>query len=99
MVRERSWKYEYNSKCKNMELTQALKATVEKKLSKLEKYFNPNVEVQATLSVQKNRQIIEVTIPFNGVILRGEEENEDMYASIDLVVDKIERQIRKVKQD
>ena len=82
---------------KNMELTQALKATVEKKLSKLEKYFNPNVEVQATLSVQKNRQIIEVTIPFNGVILRGEEENEDMYASIDLVVDKIERQIRKVK--
>ena len=59
---------------KNMELTQALKATVEKKLSKLEKYFNPNVEAQATLSVQKNRQIIEVTIPFNGVILRAEEE-------------------------
>ncbi|NLM35456.1 MAG: ribosome-associated translation inhibitor RaiA [Clostridiales bacterium] len=82
---------------KNMELTQALKATVEKKLSKLEKYFNPNVEAQATLSVQKNRQIIEVTIPFNGVILRAEEENEDMYASIDLVVDKLERQIRKVK--
>ncbi|NLZ47245.1 MAG: ribosome-associated translation inhibitor RaiA [Clostridiales bacterium] len=82
---------------KNMELTQALKATVEKKLSKLEKYFNPNVEVQATLNVQKNRQIIEVTIPFNGVILRAEEENEDMYASIDLVVDKLERQIRKVK--
>ncbi|WP_139905666.1 ribosome hibernation-promoting factor, HPF/YfiA family [Clostridium thermarum] len=82
---------------KNMELTQALKATVEKKLLKLEKYFNPNIEAQATLSVQKNRQIIEVTIPFNGVVLRGEEENEDMYASIDLVIDKLERQIRKVK--
>ena len=82
---------------KNIELTQALKATVEKKLLKLEKYFNPNIEAQATLSVQKSRQIIEVTIPFNGVILRGEEENEDMYASIDLVIDKLERQIRKVK--
>lgn len=82
---------------KNIELTKALKETVEKKLSKLEKYFNPNVEAHATLSVQKNRQIIEVTIPFNGVILRGEESTEDMYTSIDLVIDKLERQIRKQK--
>ncbi|SUY46688.1 ribosome-associated protein [Clostridium putrefaciens] len=82
---------------KNIELTKALKETVEKKLSKLEKYFNPSVEAHATLSVQKNRQIIEVTIPFNGVILRGEESTDDLYASIDLVVDKLERQIRKQK--
>ncbi|MBU5590336.1 ribosome-associated translation inhibitor RaiA [Clostridium sp. MSJ-4] len=82
---------------KNIELTKALKETVEKKLSKLEKYFNPEVEAHATLSVQKNRQIIEVTIPFNGVILRGEEATEDLYTSIDLVIDKIERQIRKQK--
>lgn len=82
---------------KNIEVTSALRNTVERKLSKLEKYFNPDVEVYATLSVQKNRQIIEVTIPFNGVILRGEEENDDMYASIDLVVDKLEGQIRKQK--
>lgn len=82
---------------KNIEVTSALRDTVERKLSKLEKYFNPDVEIYATLSVQKNRQILEVTIPFNGVILRAEEENDNMYASIDLVLDKLEGQIRKQK--
>ncbi|MGG7176905.1 ribosome hibernation-promoting factor, HPF/YfiA family [Clostridium paraputrificum] len=80
---------------KNIELTHALKDMVEKKISKLDRYFEPAVGARATLSVQKNRQIIEVTIPFNGVILRGEESTEDMYKSIDLVLDKLERQIRK----
>jgi putative sigma-54 modulation protein len=80
---------------KNIALTDALKNTVEKKLGKLEKYFNPEVEIHATLSVQKNRQIIEVTIPFNGVLLRGEESTADMYLSIDNVVDKLEKQIMK----
>lgn len=88
---------------KNMDITSALRSVVEKKLSKLDRYFNPNVEAQVTFSVernkslQKNRQVIEVTIPFNGVILRGEVANEDMYTSIDLVVDKLEGQIRKQK--
>ena len=82
---------------KNIELTQALKEIVQKKISKLEKYFEVEVEAKATLSVQKSRQIIEVTIPFNGVILRSEESTEDMYKSIDLVEDKLERQIRKQK--
>jgi putative sigma-54 modulation protein len=82
---------------KNMTMTDALRNVVEKKLSKLDRYFDPELEAQATLSVQKNRQIIEVTIPFNGVILRGEEVNDDMYTSIDLVLDKLERQIRKQK--
>ena len=82
---------------KNIEVTNALRNAVEKKLLKLDKYFNPDVEAHATLSVQKNRQIIEVTIPFNGVILRGEEANEDMYASIDLVEEKLEKQIQKQK--
>lgn len=82
---------------KNIELTEALRDTVEKKLSKLGKYFDPNVEANVTMSVQRNRKIIEVTIPFNGVILRGEEVHDDMYAAIDLVVDKMERQIRKQK--
>ena len=82
---------------KNIELTPALRESVEKKISKLERFFEPNVEARATLSVQKNRQIIEVTIPFNGVILRGEESTDDMYKSIDLVEDKLERQIRKQK--
>ena len=80
---------------KNIELTPALKDVVERKISKLDKYFSPNVEAKATLSVQKNRQKVEVVIPFNGVILRGEESTEDMYKSIDLVEDKLLRQIRK----
>lgn len=82
---------------KNIELTQALKDIVQKKISKLEKYFDVEVEAKATLSVQRNRQIIEVTIPFNGAILRGEESTENMYKSIDLVEDKLERQIIKQK--
>ena len=82
---------------KNIVLTDALKNAVRKKLSKIDKYFNPDVEAHVTLSVQKNRQRVEVTIPFGGVILRGEEENDDMYASIDLVLDKLEGQIRKQK--
>lgn len=82
---------------KNFNVTDALKDRVDKKLSKFEKYFGPNTEAHATLSVEKNRHIIEVTIPFNGVILRGEEATEDMYVSIDNVVDKLERQMRKQK--
>jgi ribosomal subunit interface protein len=82
---------------KNIELTSALKNVVEKKLSKLDRYFDPLLEAHATLGVEKNRQIIEVTIPFGGRILRGEEANDDMYASIDLVVDKLEKQIIKQK--
>ncbi|VYU21473.1 ribosome-associated translation inhibitor RaiA [Clostridium tertium] len=80
---------------KNTTATPALKDMVEKKLSKVEKYFNPEVEVKTTLSVQKNKQRVEITIPFNGVVLRAEEATDDMYKSIDLVVTKLERQIRK----
>lgn len=80
---------------KNMTATSALKEMVEKKISKVEKFFGPEVNAKATLSVQKNKQKIEVTIPFNGIILRAEEASDDMYKSIDLVVSKLERQIRK----
>lgn len=80
---------------KNIDVTDSLRDTVIRKIGKLDKYFNPDVEVQATLSVQKTHHIIEVTIPFNGVILRGEESTDDMYTSIDKVVDKLERQIIK----
>ncbi|MDD3840319.1 MAG: ribosome-associated translation inhibitor RaiA [Clostridia bacterium] len=82
---------------KNMEVTDALRNTVEKKVGKLERYFNPGTEAQVTLSVEKNRHIAEVTIPFDGVILRGEDSTDDMYATIDSVLDKIERQIIKHK--
>lgn len=80
---------------KNINVTPALKEMVEKKISKLDRYFSPDIEARVTLTVQKNNQIFEVTIPFNGVILRCEESSEDMYKSIDLVEAKLERQIRK----
>lgn len=82
---------------KNVDITVALREMIEKKISKLDKYFEPQIEARATLTVQKNSQIFEVTIPFNGVILRCEEATEDMYKSIDLVQAKLERQIRKQK--
>lgn len=82
---------------RNIELTEALKESVESKISKFDKYFEPNVEAKATLSVQKNRQTVEVTIPINGAILRAEESTDDMYKSIDFVEEKLERQIRKQK--
>lgn len=82
---------------KNIELTPALKDMVEKKVSKLDKYFEGNVEAKATLTVQKNRHKVEVVIPFNGVLLRAEEITDDMYKSIDRVEEKLERQIRKQK--
>ena len=80
---------------KNIDVTPALKEIIEKKISKLDKYFEPDTVARVTLTVQRARQIIEVTIPFNGVILRCEEATEDMYKSIDLVATKLERQIRK----
>lgn len=82
---------------KNMAVTDALREVTEKKLSKLDKYFFEDVPVDVTLSVEKNRQIIEVTIPFSGAIIRAEESTEDMYQSIDKVIDVLERQIRKHK--
>lgn len=82
---------------KNLPLTDALKDIVQKKMSKLEKYFNPGTEIHVTLSVQKSIHTIEVTIPANGRILRGEVSTEDMYIAIDSVIEKIERQIIKHK--
>jgi putative sigma-54 modulation protein len=82
---------------KNIEVTEALRSIIEKKVSKLEKYFAENVNATATLSVQRNLQKIEVLIPFNNVVLRAEEKDNDMYAAIDLVIDKLEGQIRKQK--
>ncbi len=82
---------------KNMDVTNALKDIVKKKMSKLDKYFHKNVEADVTLSVEKDRQIFEVTIPVGGRILRAEEATSDMYSSIDKVVDILSRQIKKHK--
>ncbi len=82
---------------KNIEITDALRDRVTKKIGKLDKFFDKDTEAHVTLSVQKMRQIVEVTIPFNGIVLRAEEYNDDMYASIDKTIDVLERQIRKNK--
>ena len=82
---------------KNIEVTEGLKAAVEKKLAKLDKYFIDDVNATATLSVEKNMQKIEVLIPFNNAILRAEVKHNDLYSAIDLVIDKLEGQVRKQK--
>lgn len=82
---------------RNIEVTPGLKAAVEDKIGKLEKYFNPDTEVHVTLSVEKDRQKIEVTIPVKGRIIRSEQVSSDMYVSIDLVEEIIERQLKKYK--
>lgn len=82
---------------KNIEITEALRDYVERKTNKLERYFDEPLHVQVTLSVQREKHIAEVTIPYNGLILRGEEATQDMYVSVDKAVEKIERQIRKYK--
>ena len=82
---------------KNIDVTEGLKAAVTEKLGKLEKYFTPDTNVIVTLSVEKERQKIEVTIPVKGNIIRSEQVSSDMYVSIDLVEEVIERQLRKYK--
>lgn len=83
---------------KNIVITNALKERVENKLGKFDRYFAPDTEAHVMLNVEKDRHIIEVTIPFgNGVILRSEEATEDMYTSIDLLIEKMEKQIHKQK--
>lgn len=82
---------------KNLEITPALKEYVVKRTNKVTKYFDTPGEITAILAVEKGRHIIELTVPINGMILRGEEATADMYTSIDLVVDKIEKQIEKYK--
>ncbi|MDD7769332.1 ribosome hibernation-promoting factor, HPF/YfiA family [Suipraeoptans intestinalis] len=82
---------------KNIEVTPSLKERVESKLGKLERYFTQGTEVHVTLSVQKEAQKIEVTIPVKNGIIRSEQESSDMYVSIDLVEEVIERQLRKYK--
>jgi putative sigma-54 modulation protein len=78
---------------KNIEVTEALKSAVQDKLSKLEKYFAEDTDAQVTFSVEKDRQKIEVTIPMKGHIIRAEQVSDDMYVSIDLVLEVIERQV------
>ena len=84
---------------KNIDITDGIKDKVEKKLSKLDKYFLEGEDLNANVLVRTYPygQKIEVTIPTKLVLLRAEETNEDLYDAIDLIIDKLERQIRKQK--
>ncbi|MDQ0298262.1 putative sigma-54 modulation protein [Salibacterium salarium] len=89
----------YNIRGENLEVTPALKSYVEKKVSKMERYFDttPVADVHVKMQVHNSESSIEVTIPMPQLVLRAEEKHADMYAAIDLVVEKLERQIRKHK--
>ncbi|MFC0559299.1 ribosome hibernation-promoting factor, HPF/YfiA family [Halalkalibacter alkalisediminis] len=89
----------YNIRGENMEVTPALRDYVEKKVGKLERYFDttPIADVNVRMQVLNTQHIIEITIPMPQLLLRGEEVHSDMYAAIDKVVEKLERQIRKHK--
>ena len=82
---------------RNIDVTPGLRAAIEEKIGKLDRYFNSVAEAIVTLSVQKDKQIIEVTIPVKGNMIRAEESSSDMYVSIDLVQEIIERQMKKYK--
>lgn len=82
---------------KNLEISDYMREVAEKKLSKLSRYFSEDTEAQVTLSVERNRHIVEVTIPYEGRILRAEEVSGDMYASLDNVGSKLEKQIQRCR--
>lgn len=83
---------------RNVEVTESLKNQIYDKLGKLERFFSKDVEAQVTLSVEKSRQKVEVTIPVKGGMIRGEQESSDMYVAIDLVEEVIEAQLKKYRQ-
>ena len=89
----------FNIRGENIEITAALRDYVEKKVGRLERYFEDDItsDVNVTMKVIRDKHTVEVTIPMPKLLLRAEETSLDMYASIDLVVEKLERQIRKHK--
>jgi putative sigma-54 modulation protein len=83
---------------RNLEITPALRSYAEEKLTRLTKYLEQIVTVHVTLSVNKHRQTAEVTLRVRDLTIRAEEESDDLYSSIDLVVEKLERQILRYKE-
>ncbi len=83
---------------KNIDVTEGLRQAVYDKLGRLEKFFSEDTKAQVTFSVEKERQKIEVTIPMKGHIIRAEQVSDDMYVSIDMVVEIIERQVTRYKK-
>ena len=88
----------FNIHGKNIEVTDAIRGYIESKIGRLDKYFkDTDLEAIVNLRVRGKEQIVEVTIPANKMVLRAEEKHSDLYAAVDLVSDKLERQIRKNK--
>lgn len=88
----------FNIHGKNIEVTDAIKGYIESKIGRLEKYFkDTDLTATVTVRVRGKEQIVEVTIPASRMVLRAEEKHNDLYAAVDLVSDKLERQIRKNK--
>ena len=90
----------YNIRGENIEVTPAIREYVEKKITKIERYFTetPDANVNVNLKIYNDKKAkVEITIPMQNLVLRAEEVNDDMYAGIDLITDKLERQIRKHK--
>ena len=82
---------------KNLEVSDYMRETAEKKLNKLSKFFPQDADAQVSLAVEKNRHIVEVTVPYEGRIVRAEETSGDMYASLDNVVSKLEKQVQRYR--
>lgn len=82
---------------KNLEITPALRQYAEKRISKIEKFFEGQVSAHAVISQERGRYLAEVTVAIDGLLLRGEEVSGDAFASVDLVLEKLEKQIEKFK--
>lgn len=83
---------------KNISVRPSIREYIEGKLGKFDKYFKSDVDIKVTLGVEKDRQTVEITMPLkHGVTFRAEETSEDMYSSIDMVMDKLTKQMRKHK--
>ena len=85
----------YRISGKKLEITEGLRTAVIESLNRLDKYFQEDVQVDVTMRVEKNRQIIEVTIPVKGSVIRTEQSSSNMYVSIDLAEEVLERQLKK----
>lgn len=82
---------------KNIDITEGLKSAIYDRFQKLEKYFSDDTDIAVTLSVEKDRQTAEVTIPVRGSVIRSEQTSSDMYVSIDLAIEVIDRQLKKYR--
>ncbi len=87
----------YTISGKNLDVSDSLRSAIQDKLKKVERYFAPDTEAQITLSIEKGRQRVEITIPTKGQMIRAEQETQNMYLSIDQATDVIVRQIKKYK--